>query len=303
MSRQHKNALVTGGTDGIGKQVALRLAQAGHRVLVVGRDPVKGERAAQEIRSRSRNADVHFLQTDLSRIRETNLLADELAERWSALHYLVHSAGIVRARRELTDEGVESNFAVNYLSRFALTWRLLPLLAGGGRPGETARVVILGGAAQNGRIYFDDPNLTSTFGTLRAIGQVCQANDVFTVELARRLAVAQQPRITVTCLKIGVVKANIRKEFPRWMKWLVPLVFDPLLGQTPQEAAAAALRLLTSSEFEGETGALFLKIRRFKRIDLSARTQDPEQGRRLWELSERLCSSVLGSSKEAIRIA
>ena len=171
-------------------------------------------------------------------VSEADRLASDVAGEWRALHYLVHSAGVVRGRRELTREGVESNFAIGYLSRFALTGRLLPLLEAAGQPAETARILLISGAAQIGRIHFEDVNLTSNFLTLRAVLQFCQANDVFTVELARRLSMAKpSSRVTVTCLKLGVVKTNIRREFPRWMKVVVPLVFDPLLKQTPHEAA------------------------------------------------------------------
>src|SRR5437870_4424906 len=110
-------ALVTGGTDGIGKEVARGLAVAGVRVFIVGRDPEKGRRAAEELRGAGANADVQFLRADLSLMGEANRLAEEVARRAGALHYLVHSAGMVRGRRVLTEEGLESNFAVNYLSR------------------------------------------------------------------------------------------------------------------------------------------------------------------------------------------
>jgi NAD(P)-dependent dehydrogenase (short-subunit alcohol dehydrogenase family) len=208
----------------------------------------------------------------------------------------VHSAGIVRGRRELTVEGVESNFAVNYLSRFVLTTRLLPLLEATGRPGKATRIVIVGGAAQNGTIHFNDVNLTANFVTLRAVLQFCQANDIFTVELARRLTA--DLRVTIACLKIGVVKTNIRQEFPRWMKVLVPLL-DPFLAQTPQEAAGAALRLLLDEDLEGVTGALFLKIKKLKQLTPSAGVRDPEEGTRLWELSERLTAKALAPAAVA----
>src|SRR5205085_11278946 len=106
---------------------------------------------------------------------------------------------------------------------------------------------------------------------------------------ARRLK-ARNPRplVTVTSLKMGVVKTNIRNEFPAWMKLLVPLVLDPLLGQTPQEAAEPALRLLLSPEFEGVNGGLFLKVRKFKGIAVGPRELDLEPGLRLWKLSERM---------------
>ncbi len=115
MAGSMKNALVTGGTDGVGKEVARGLARAGHRVVLVGRDADKGARVEREIREMTGNAEVQFLQADLSLVREANRLTDEIAGRWPALHYLVHSAGVVRGRRELTVEGIESNFAINYL--------------------------------------------------------------------------------------------------------------------------------------------------------------------------------------------
>ena len=211
MSDSKKNALVTGGTDGVGKEVARELARAGHRVVLVGRDASKGARVEREMRKTTGNTDIQFLQADLSLVREANRLADEIASRWPVLHYLVHSAGIVRGHRELTAEGVESNFATNYLSRFALTGRLLPLLEAAGHPGKTARIVIVSGAAQNGAIHFDAVNLTANFTTLRAVWQFCQANDVFTVELARRLAIDEgDPRVTITSLKLGVPTAPSR---------------------------------------------------------------------------------------------
>src|SRR6266566_3606164 len=300
-NRVVKNALVTGGTDGVGKEVARGLARAGHRVVLVGREADKGARVEREMRETTDNADVQFLQADLSLVREANRLADEIASRWPVLHYLVHSAGVVRGRRELTAEGVESNFAINYLARFALTGRLLPLLEAASRLGEAARIVLVSGAAQNGAIHFDDVNLTANFTTLRAVWQFCQANDVFTVELARQLAVDNDPRVTITSLKLGVVKTNIRREFPRWMQWLVPFVFDPLLAQTPQEVAETALRLLLAEDLEGVTGALFSKIRKLKQVVPTARTRDPEEARRLWELSERLTAKGLALAAEATR--
>ncbi len=287
-------ALVTGGTDGIGKEVARGLAGAGHEVVLVGRDPEKGARAVQELRRTTSSNGVRFLQADLALMSEAERVSAEVASQGFRLRYLVHSAGIVRGRRELTAEGIESNFAVNYLSRFVLTTRLLPLLEASGRSRRPARVVLISGAARHGTIHFDDVNLTDDFTTLRAVWQFCQANDVITIELARRLAAASVPGVTITCLKVGVVKTNIRRGFPLWMRWIVPLLADPLLGQTPQAAAQPALRLLLAPEFSATTGALFLKVRSFRRAATPQDVEDPETGRRLWTLSERLAHGGQG---------
>jgi NAD(P)-dependent dehydrogenase (short-subunit alcohol dehydrogenase family) len=297
-----KNALVTGGTDGIGKEIARGLARSGHRVGVVGRDAQKGAQVAEEIRQTTGNPNVESFTADLSLMREADRLANDVASRWKGLNYLVHSAGVVCNRHALTEEGFESNFAVNYASRFALTQSLLPLMKGTGQPNVAARIVIISGAARNGTIYFDDVSLKSKFGLLRMIGQFCQANDVFTVEQARRLAANYEHRVTITCLKMGVVKTNIRNgpDFPGWMKVLVPLVMDPLLGQTPEEAAESGLKLLVADEYEGVTGALFLKIKKLKQIVPDASVTEGQIGKRLWELSKRLSASSFRQYQKSI---
>jgi NAD(P)-dependent dehydrogenase (short-subunit alcohol dehydrogenase family) len=289
-----KIAVVTGGTDGIGKEIARGLAMRGLRVIIIARSKEKGLQAEEELRDAAGNPDVEFLRADLSLMAEVNRVAARLAASLPALHYLVHSAGIVRGRRELTVERIETNFATNYLNRFALTLPLLPLLAAASRPGESARILIVSGAAQGGKVHFSDVNLSSNFSTIRAVLQFCKANDLFTAELARRLdSKDQASSVTVSCLKIGVVKTNIRREFPAWMKLLVPLLFDPLLGQSREEAAEAALHLLLSKDLEGVTGEPFLKITKLKRLAPKARPLDRAEAQRLWDLSERLTGQNL----------
>jgi NAD(P)-dependent dehydrogenase (short-subunit alcohol dehydrogenase family) len=286
---QGKVALITGGTDGIGYEIARALAHRMLSLIVVGRDYGKGMAAEIDLRGETGNPNVHFLQADVSLARHVERLSEEVGNRWPKLHFLVHSAGIVRGWRELNADGVESNFATNYLSRFLVSCRLLPLMQAAGEEGNSARIVIISGAAQFGAVHYEDVNLTKNFNTLRAVLQFCRANDVFTVEFARRLAVeSNQVHVTMTCLKVGVVKTNIRKTFPRWMKWLVPVLFDPLLGQTAAQAAEAALHLLLSDEYEGESGTHFMKIKKFKRVRRLDRLRNPQDGRRLWKLSEKL---------------
>lgn len=288
-------ALVTGGTAGIGKSIALGLVKAGAFVIVAGRDSEKGLRAERELRTLAGSAAVEFVPADLSLASESARLARYVRRWWPKLHYLVHSAGIIRGEPVITSEGVESNFAVNYLSRFTLTTALLPLLEAAGRPGRTSRILMVGGAARRGTIHFQDVNLTENFHLLRAVGQFCRANDVFTVELARRLA-AQGPRVAVNCLKIGVVRTNIRRTAPRWLRWAAA-VLNPFIGQSPEQAAAPALWLLLDDQYEGVSGALFLKIRKFRRIVPGIGVLDPAAGARLWELSLQLAGRTSGSGR------
>jgi NAD(P)-dependent dehydrogenase (short-subunit alcohol dehydrogenase family) len=296
-SGQRRVALVTGGTDGIGKAIARVLAQEGIGVVVVGSNAEKGAAAVRELRQTSGNADIEFLGADLSLIRNVDVLASEVSKRWPRLHYLVLCAGIVRGRHTLTSEGIETNFAINYLSRFALTERLLANLAAQGLADQAARILVISGAAQDGKIQYDDVNLTGQFGVVRALSQFCEANDVFALELARRMTAAvPSQNVAVTVLKVGAVRTKIRAQFPTWMKLLVPLVIDPFLSQTPAQIAASARHLLLDPKFEGVSGALFRHIKQFKALKAGPRTSDPAEGRRLWALSEQLAAQARAAS-------
>lgn len=299
-----KWALVTGGTGGIGKEVARGLAQKRARLIIVGRDAEKGARAEREIRAATGNRDVEFIAADLSLVREANRLAGEVASRWPALHCLVHSAGIVRGRRVLTAEGVESNFATNYLSRFELSRALLSSLQAAGKPNKAARIVVIGNPGSSGTINYDDVNLTANFSTLRAIEQFRHANNVFTAEFARRLAVrGHRPAVTIVCLHPGPTKTNIHEEFPRWMKLMVRYVVYPLFAHTPDVPAAAAMKLLLAEDLEGESGALFSVFPKFKRLAPSRDMQYPQAGRRLWEFSEQLIAKTLSETARNLKLA
>jgi NAD(P)-dependent dehydrogenase (short-subunit alcohol dehydrogenase family) len=74
-SLQKRVALVTGGTDGIGKAIAHVLANQGMHVVIVGSNPGKGAAAARELSEASGNDSICFLQADLSTIGNVDTLA------------------------------------------------------------------------------------------------------------------------------------------------------------------------------------------------------------------------------------
>jgi NAD(P)-dependent dehydrogenase (short-subunit alcohol dehydrogenase family) len=282
-----RTALVTGGTDGIGKAAALALARAGHRVIIVGRDEAKGARAAREIRAGSSNESVEFMAADLSLMAGAERLGADVARRVDALHVLFNCSGSVSFQRRLTSEGLESNFAVDYLARFALTQRLLPLLIAGGRPGRTARVLTAGGAGQVGRVYFDDVSLATNYNVVRSVTQIQHASDVWMIELGRRMA-ANGEHVTTACMKYGAIQTNTRHTFPLWARLLVGGVLDPFVGRSAEEAGVAAAKVALDPALEGLTGLLFELVTKLRRVEPNARTLDPDEGRRVWELSEEL---------------
>lgn len=98
---------------------------------------------------------------------------------------------------------------------------------------------------------FQTVPLPKNFNTLRAVLQFCRANDVFTVELLGDWRLKQEDPSHCD-LPEGLGCQNQHSQnFPGWMKLVVPVLFDPLLGQTAAQAAEAALRLLLSDEYGG----------------------------------------------------
>jgi len=288
---QIKNVIISGGTDGVGKEIAIGLASLGFRLLIVGRNAEKGARVRSEIQTETKNYHIRFLHADLSLISESERLCNRILDRFTEIHYLIHCAGIIHSRWELTEEGVEKNFATNYLSRFHITQRLAPLMLQTGKPGDPARIMVVNGAIKNGRVNFDDVNLTNKFSLFRFVSQQCRANDLFATELAARLEQQNKKTVIVDNYKLGVVKTNIRKTFPTWLHVIVA-VLDPLIGMSSNQAAQPALELLLNNKYEGESGA-YIKILRFHKLKQPNNSIDVTERKRLWELSERLIFKIL----------
>ncbi len=284
-------AVVTGGTDGIGRAIARGLAERGERVFVVGRDERKGEACARALRAETSNPRVEYLGADLSLVREADRVAGLLAASAPELRQLVLCAGTIAGRRVLTSEGQEAMFATNFLTRAVLAAALLPALRRAAATGTRAHILLVTGGS-GGRIDYADPSLDGRFTLPRAVRQYSLANQLFALALADTLT-ATDPGIAVACLSFGPVKTGIRRSFPRWMKLLVPLL-DPLIGQTPPEAAAAALHLLLDRPTDGARPApvLYSKIRGLRPVPLAGALADAAEHKRLAEWAERLAQTI-----------
>ena len=192
MTAKGKTILITGSTDGVGRYIAERLAAEGWRILVHGRDRSRGEAAVERITQQGGEA--RFLAADFSSLAEVRALADAVQRDGEGLDALVNNAGIGTsgARRELSADGFELRFAVNYLAGFLLTRLLLPMLENR----KAARIVNVSSAGQQ-PIDFSDVMLTRGYTGVRAYCQSKLAQILFTIDLAKELAGRD---ITVNCL-------------------------------------------------------------------------------------------------------
>jgi NAD(P)-dependent dehydrogenase (short-subunit alcohol dehydrogenase family) len=128
-----KTALVTGSTDGLGREVATRLGVLGATVIVHGRNRERGAEVVEEIKSNGGNA--VFYRADLGSLEETKALVDTIEQNHESLSLLVNNAGIWmeagNSERRTSADGHELVFAVNYLAPYVLSYELLPMLEKG----------------------------------------------------------------------------------------------------------------------------------------------------------------------------
>ena len=269
-----RTVLVTGGTGGIGRATALGLARMGANVAITGRDAVRAEQTASEIRAET-GVQVVVLLADLSVQADVRRLADEALQRLPRLDVLVNNVGGYWNTRHLTVDGLERTFAVNHLAPFLLTDLLLTRL----EERDQARVVnVASHAHKQGRIDFDDLQGEHSYSGARAYNQSKLANVLFTHELARRL---RGNTVTVNALHPGVVSTSFGAEDPgRTQRLLVPLL-RPLMRDAAR-GAATSIFVASAPELQGVTGRYF---RNNKARTPSALSRNTATAARLWHAS------------------
>jgi NAD(P)-dependent dehydrogenase (short-subunit alcohol dehydrogenase family) len=277
------NAIVTGGTSGLGAETVRVLAAAGAQVVAAARRPGTADLPAR----------ASFEELDLASLKSV----DAFARRWNGpLHLLICNAGVMRTPFSRTTDGFELQFGTNHLGHFALATALLPALQA--TPG--ARVVILSSRGhRRSDVNFDDPNyLHRPYDPWEAYGQSKTANCLLAVALTRR----GQPANAVAP---GAIHTPLMRHMPQEelaeRGWLDPAgnrINGPGPGwKTIEQGAATTIWAAVAPELEGTGG---------KYLDNCAVAApwtapgevpfgfyapyalDPDHADRLWTLSENL---------------
>ncbi len=268
-------AVVTGATGGIGRWIALRLAQAGHPVVLVGRDRTRGE-AAQAWVSRQSGVTPELMLADLSSLAATRALGQGIAARHPRVSLLVNNAGVFRARRERTAEGHDMVLAVNHLSPFVLTRELEGAL----RAGAPSRIVTVGSSTSD-RARIDPANLEleRRWNLLRAYSQSKLAVMITTFEWARRL---DGSGVVANVVHPGAVATGlVRTPGIIGLAWrlMAPWI------RTEEQGADTPSHVALAPELAGVTGQYF-KDR--KAIEPNRLARDPVLAGQVWRATEHL---------------
>jgi NAD(P)-dependent dehydrogenase (short-subunit alcohol dehydrogenase family) len=185
-----RTAVVTGANSGVGFETAKALAGLGATVLLACRNKTKAHAAADAIRQAVPGAQLDVISLDTSDLSSVRSAAADIRHRTAQLDILINNAGAAFLPHAVTAEGVESQFATNFLGHYALTGLLIdPLLAA-----EKGRVVSLTSLAHlSGRLRLDALACAQRYNAFGAYAQSKLSMLLFTRELQRRLQQASAP--------------------------------------------------------------------------------------------------------------
>ncbi len=180
-----KLAVVTGASDGLGLQIATRLAAAGAELILPVRNPPKGAAAVavERIHAAALRAKVTTTDLDLASLELVRALGDRLLADRPPIDILINNAAVMTPpTRHETQDGFELQFGTNFLGHFALTAHIFPLLRE-----ASARVTTLSAlAARSASLQWDDLQYHGKYAAMKAYGQSKLAEMLFALELDRR---------------------------------------------------------------------------------------------------------------------
>jgi NAD(P)-dependent dehydrogenase (short-subunit alcohol dehydrogenase family) len=278
---QGKVVVITGGTSGIGQVAAEQLAGMGARIVLIARNPARGEASLARLKQAGPEVEHSVHYADLSSIADTRRVAAEIAAAEPKIDVLINNAGALFNTRQLSPDGLEMSFAVNHMAYFVLTEGLLERLVGS----PPARIINTSSRAHMGaRLDFDDLQSAKGFVGFSVYGRSKLANILFTRELARRLVGSG---VTANCLHPGFVATRFGDGAGGAVQALLPIA--KLFALTPEKGAETIVYLASSPEVATMSGLYFVK--RVPRAT-SAEAQDDAAATRLWAASEAIAAAV-----------
>jgi NAD(P)-dependent dehydrogenase (short-subunit alcohol dehydrogenase family) len=245
-SSKNEIAVITGTTHGIGRVTARELAKAGRTVVMLCRDVEAARRVRDEIIALAPQASVEVIRCDLASLESVRAAAAAVRDRFDRIGLLINNAGMVSARRRMSEDGFELTFATNHLGPFLLTSLLLE------RMDETSRIVSVASRAhlRCRRLDLDRVSYAhARYNGLAAYAASKLANVMHIFALARRLS---PTKITANCLHPGVIASNL---LPRWLRIVKPLISRNMLDE--ERGARTTLYLALAPEVAGLSGRYF----------------------------------------------
>jgi len=280
----NKTAVITGATSGIGLATAQALAQQGWYIIGIGRSEERCVQAKATIEKAGASG-CEFTVADLSSQNQIKRAAKEIMLMSQnggrgTLDVLINNAGTFSNWFIQTEDGIELQFAVNYLAHFHLTLALLPALSKASEP----RIISVSSAShRHTHLRWNDIQLRKHYSGLRAYKQTKLANVLFSAEFNRRYAA--RTGIQAFVADPGLVRTEIGLKSSGGLAKLVWKV-RMAQGRPPIEGAETSVFLATEPTVYN-SGQLYWRNNMPVAPDASALNQAAAE--RLWQISERMC--------------
>lgn len=267
-----KTALVTGATEGIGRETAKQLLGRGYRVLIHGRTIQKANAAIDELRQTYASERIDSIHGDLSVMSEVVALARQAMVKADTLDVLINNAGVYEHKRSLTQDGLETTMAVNHFAPFVLTRELLDVLYAA----PQARIITLSSSAhEKGKLEMDNGRFAYDLEGYDAYASSKLANVLFTSALARRLAGRS---VTAYSVDPGVITTKLLR-----IGW-------GTTGDPVDRGAETSVYLATVVDLELASGGYFANCRR---VTPSATADDADLAEALWHATESILGRII----------
>ncbi|XP_021750742.1 short-chain dehydrogenase TIC 32, chloroplastic-like [Chenopodium quinoa] len=285
-------AIVTGGASGIGLETARVLALRNAHVIIAARNMNAANEAKEMILKDNKSARIDVLKLDLSSLTSVRECANKFLALNLPLNILINNAGIMFCPFQLSEDGVELQFATNHLGHFLFTNLLLDKMKQTAKAtGIEGRIVNLSSIAHlhtyPGGIRFDKINDEDGYSDKRAYGQSKLANVLHANELSRRLK-AEGANITVNSLHPGLIMTNLMRHSYFLMRFL-NLLTGLLLWKNVPQGASTTCYVALHPQLKGETGKYYVDC---NELEPYALAKDEELAKKLWEFSENLVNSA-----------
>jgi len=268
--------IVTGGNAGIGKAIALSLAQQGHRVVIVSRNVQKGEAALADIRNASHIQEAELVIGNLNSIENAKKLAYTLIEKYPQSSVLINNAGVWMDKKVLNEDGLEYTFMVNHMAPFILANLMFPVL----KANAPARIVnVNAGLYIKGKLDLYKTPYGTDFGRMATYMNTKLCNVMFTREFAKTISGSG---VTINAVHPGVIRTGLG-DTTGLMGGFLRLIKRS--WDTPEAGAEAPVWLATAPELEGVNGKYYVLK---KEAEYEGMALDTALAQQLCQLSSQL---------------
>ncbi|OOM82360.1 3-ketoacyl-(acyl-carrier-protein) reductase [Clostridium puniceum] len=276
-----KTILITGGTDGMGKGIAMHFLKKGDRVIVVGSSSAKGDIFYNEAKQLGAEGRVIFLQANLSLVKENQRIVEEVKKRFHSLDMLVLCAVSLKFRKTYseTQEGFELTFGLYYLSRYILSYGLKECL----EKAENPVIMNICAPGMKGSVNWDDLRGKNNFDSQKAQFHGSRLNDLLGVSFVQNDTIGKIKYILFNPWAVQTSGVMEMYEQPM-MKIMMKLMYK-IIGKPVQKAIVPIIELL-----ENPPKTSLSAYKQQKEVSLEMETFDKDNAQKLFNITSQLMS-------------